>query len=837
MSGKLPESVIPINYNLLLEPSLTKFNFKGRVITSIRVREPTNKIVLNSKDLKITRTFLQDKEKIIHPEIKMYEEEEIIVLIFQKKLPISSYTLTLEFEGHLKDNLTGFYRSKYQEGKRTKYLATSQFEAPYARQCFPCFDQPDMKATFDLSLIIDKKLSAISNMPVIYEEFSKKHKLIKFEKTPLMSTYLLYIGVGEFEYLHDTYKNKVKLRIVTTKGKSKQGKFALDLTKKFLEYFEKYSEVPYPLPKLDLLAIPDFGAGAMENWGAITFREILLLFDEKKTSIRVKKRIAEVIAHELWHQWSGNLVTMRWWDDLWLNESFATYMAFKALDHYFPEWKMWEDFVEGETSEALVADTLKTTHPIAVKVSTPNEVEEIFDKISYGKGGSVLRMIDSFIGEENFRKGVSNYLKSFKYGNAEAKDLWNSLSKTSNYPIKEVLESWINQKGYPLLIANSVKKGEKIALIQKPFNQSKGSWLIPCRISNGISNKRFLLRSKKTIISNFSHEFFNANYMQEGFYRVKYDKENLEQLKEKISSKKIGVSDRRGIQNDLFNMSIIGEISIDNYLDFIKCYRNENSYLVLSDIYSNIYSIYLLFSDSHFWKNIKDKFNNHLSEPYKRQLKRLGWTPKKRENINDSLLRSICISFLSFTEDKKTILEGKKIFKKYKSLHPDISGAIYALVASNGNEETYDLLRRLYESHPVLEEKLKLLSAIYKFRSESIIKNALNYSLTPKVRKQELSRVFSAVSANPVSKKTFLPWFKENWSKLKDYQKINYLFRQLLETLITSNTEKEKLVEIANFLKIHKIKYSKTKANAFEIAQMNSTFIKRNSKILENYFK
>src|SRR3989344_3757472 len=439
----------PRKYDIFFDVDLKNFKFSGSENIFANSKFKTKVIVLNSKNLEIKKAELMQNDFVLTPQKVLDNRKETLTLEFDKEI-IGDFTIHIEFEGKLSDDLSGFYRSKYNHNEKEKYLATTQFEAPYARKAFPCFDEPGKKAEFEISLLIDKKFTGISNMPVEKEETNGKKKLVKFFKSPVMSTYLLYLGVGEFEFLKDSYEKRTEIRIVTTHGKKEQGKFAMDLTKKFLKYFEDYSGIKYPLPKLDLIAIPDFAPGAMENWGAITFREILLLCS-KDTSFRMKRRIAEVVAHEIWHQWSGNLVTMKWWNDLWLNESFANYMAFKAVAHFNPEWNTWEDYLEFETLGALEQDSLKSTHPISVNVKSPNEIEEIFDSISYGKGGSVLRMIDDFLGEENFRKGVASYLNEFKYKNTVSEDFWNHLSKSSKIPVKEIANSWINQKGYPLV--------------------------------------------------------------------------------------------------------------------------------------------------------------------------------------------------------------------------------------------------------------------------------------------------------------------------------------------------------------------------------------------------
>ncbi len=676
-------------------------------------------------------------------------------------------------------------------------------------------------------------------MPIISETSQNNKKLIKFEKTPLMSTYLLYIGVGEFEFIQDKLNNTL-IRIATIPGKSKQGRFALDLARKFLKYFENYSKIPYPLPKLDLIAIPDFNAGAMENWGAITFREILLLFDPKKTSLPVKKRIAEVIAHELWHQWSGNLVTMKWWDDLWLNESFATYMAYKAVDNYFPEWKMWEDFVSDSTGGAMDADMLKTTHPIAVKVSSPNEIEEIFDAISYGKGGSVLRMIESYLSPKLFREGVSNYLKKYSYKNAEASDLWNSLAKISKSPIKQIMESWITQAGYPIIELK--QKGANLTLTQKRFNSEKNQiWKIPLTIKTNKKVIKTLLTKKTQIIKLQDTELFKINNEQEGFYRVKYAKEQLERLKSLISEEKLSPFDRWGIQNDIFNLSLIREMQVSEYLDFIKYYKNESNAFVLEDIYANVNKTYKIFYEERFMRAIWPKFRLHMQTPFQKALENLSWNPKKKEPHNASLLRPLAISYLAFAENERIIKEGFRKFQQFlespNSLHPDIKGAVLSIIGRNGNENEYNKILQVYLKTNDIEEKIKLLASLYRSKNPILIKKSLDLALSKHVRLQDLRTVFSIINSNPNARPILLNWIRQNWNKLKEFKKANFVFISLLEALITLYIGKEKEKEIREFLKREDMGFKKTIANSFEIMQINTKFLESNKKVLEDYFK
>src|SRR3989344_6605942 len=392
-SKRLQKEIIPSSYSITLELSIDMNSYIGEVTIKAQISKPIKEITLHSKDLEIELATICVGTQCLLPKVKIEEKSETVRLENQNPVK-GDIEIHLKFKGKVQDDLAGIYRSKYEHNGKTNYLITTQCEAPYARRIFPCFDEPDKKATFDLTVIIDKSLKAVSNMLPKSESIENEKKKIQFKTTPKMSTYLFYLGIGDFEFAETNYEN-IKIRVVTTPGKTKNAKFALDHTKKYLKYFQDYSEIKYPLEKLDLIAIPDFAAGAMENWGAITFRELILLIDEKTTSEGIKKRSLETLAHELWHQWSGNLVTMNWWNDLWLNESFATYMAFKALDFYNPEWKIWNYYLSDDLAVGLFKDSLKTTHPIEVEINSPEEIEEIFDEISYQKGGSVLRMLEN----------------------------------------------------------------------------------------------------------------------------------------------------------------------------------------------------------------------------------------------------------------------------------------------------------------------------------------------------------------------------------------------------------------------------------------------------------
>jgi len=844
--NRLPDNVRPLNYDLHFEPSFEDFTFSGREIIDIQVTRPTQEIILNSKDIEIQEATISYGDKNLEATVEMDKDNERVIFRFDEHIASTNAKLSLKFKGVLNDELSGFYRSKYKtRDGQEKYMATTQFEAPYARKAFPCFDEPSYKATFDVSMTIDKDYQAIANTPIINENVEDGKKTVKFGKSPLMSTYLLYMGVGDFEFLEDQMKREdgstVDIRIVTVPGKSEQGKFAMDLTKRFLTYFEDYFDIDYPLPKLDMLAIPDFSAGAMENWGAITFREVLLLHEEGKTSEAVKERIAEVVSHELVHQWFGNLVTMKWWNDLWLNESFATYMAFKAVDHEFPEWDMWESFIKMETDGAFYEDSLKSTHPIEVEVKSPNQIEEIFDAISYGKGGSVLRMIDNYLGEENFRDGVRKYLSDFKYKNAAASDLWSSLAQASGDPkITGVMENWIKRPGYP--IVEAVKDGSSISLSQKKFVRGldSGEWKIPLVLRYNGNEKRQLLESHTGTIDADGTDWFKLNSGQKGFYRVRYSDDNLAKLKALVENKELDEFDRWGLQNDLYNLTKVGEVTLDKYLDFIQAYRNEDNHFVLENISDHLKTINRVFSQDKDWESIESKFKNLVKEPFKKNFDALGWDAKKGETKHDALLRAVSIGYLAFADDEEILNEGKSRFEKRlngESLNPDLSGIVYSVAAKTGDRETFDKMKKVFEDTEDGEDKLKLLQSLGKFYDTGILRDYLDYAVNPEnVRIQNIRRVFPSVAANPVGRDVLFPWVKDNWEKLEDYKKTHFIFMGLLESLITPYTGEDKKHEIKEFLDLKNTGYEKTKRNSFEIMDINTDWMKKNRKVLKDYF-
>jgi aminopeptidase N len=470
----LPTTVTPSHYDLSISSLQFKdWTYQGNVTINISVAQPTKEIVLNSLELKlhnakVTVEHTKASQSIETTAFSYDEKKQRVTVSFPEEIPASQKaTLNISFEGIINNDMAGFYRSKYKpvvpaaasvpKDDTFHYMFSTQFEACDARRAFPCFDEPRLKASFDFEIEIPEDQVALSNMPVQSTTKTKDGwQLVKFEKTPVMSTYLLAWAVGDFEYVEAftdrRYNGKqIPVRVYTTRGLKEQGRWALEHAPKIIDYFSEVFDIDYPLPKSDLIAVHEFTHGAMENWGLVTYRTTQVLFDEKTSDPRFKNDIAYVVAHELAHQWFGNLVTMDWWDELWLNEGFATWVGWLAVDHLHPEWQVWAQFVNEGMEGAFRLDGIRASHPIHVPVRDALDINQIFDSISYLKGCSVIRMLANHLGVETFLKGVSNYLKAHAYGNAKTKALWDALSEQSGQDVNALMHPWISKIGHPVL--------------------------------------------------------------------------------------------------------------------------------------------------------------------------------------------------------------------------------------------------------------------------------------------------------------------------------------------------------------------------------------------------
>lgn len=815
---RLSKNVIPKEYKIRLRPDLENFTFEGIETITISLLKKTKEITLHSREIEIGTVRAGE----VFGKISYNKKAETATFIFPKFIPAGQTKLTLVFKGILNDKMRGFYRSNYKVGIKERYLATTQFEATDARRAFPCFDEPAKKAVFHISLVVPKGKTALSNtLPVSTTEHEAGYEVVKFSPTPKMSTYLLAFIIGDFEYLEKKARNGVRVRIYTTPNKKHQAKFALECAVKTLEFYEKYFDIKYPLPVLDMIAIPDFASGAMENWGAITYRESALLVDEKHSSASNKQWVALVVAHELAHQWFGNLVTMEWWTHLWLNEGFASYIEYLAVDKLFPDWDIWTQFSTNDLGVALRLDALESTHPIEVEVHHPSEIGEIFDEVSYSKGASVIRMLSGYLGEKDFRDGLRYYLKKHSYKNTETLHLWQAFEKVSKKPVASMMHNWTSKSGYPVVQAEM--KGNKIRFSQKRF------------FASPISEKKAKDRTKWEIPIIYKNN--KVNFGETGFFRTAYSKELLEQLYAPIQDKKLSARDRLGVIRDLFALSEAGVIPTTDALEFLSAYKNEDNYSVWLELAMGLARIEQLLKKN---KDL-DKLQIFLFSPL---VKRLGWNKKNKESHADTLLRSLAISRAGRAGDKKVILEARKKFKsahakgRASKINPDLRGAIYGIVASHGGKKEFQAFIKKYKEETLHEEKNRIGSALGDFKNPKLLRLACEFAMSKHVRTQDTVGILSSVGANPLGRDVWWNFLQKNWKTLVSRYGEGGLTLGRAVKAIGGSAEEKHLKSFKKFFKTHPAPGAKRSIDqVIERLEGNIAWLQRDKKIIEKFLK
>lgn len=830
---------------------MESFTFSGKEIIKIKIDKDTKKITLHSKDLDIeTVKYISKKDEQFATKITYDIDRETTTFYFKNIIKVDEGKLSIVFSGIISDGLCGFYKSKYLLNGVEKYLATTQFEATDARRAFPCFDEPAQKAIFELSIIVPENHTAISNtLPISIKEHEAGYKIVSFAPTPIMSTYLLAFIVGEFEYI-EGYLDNIQIRIFTTPGKSHQAKFALEVAIKSLEFYNKYFNIPYPLSTLDLIAIPDFRAGAMENWGAITFRESALLVDKEHTSISNKKWVAVVIAHEIAHQWFGNLVTMHWWTDLWLNEGFASYMENLCIDNIFPHWHIWElHLADNRYSQAIQIDSLKNSHPIEVEVHHPNEINEVFDMVSYQKGSAMIRMLASYLGEEKFRDGLRYYLKKHSYKNTKTIDLWEAFEKVSNKPIKRVMNSWTSQAGFPLVTLTSNSK-KLLGLKQERFFSSRVSrrdlsaqtgnkkekiWQIPVsynvRGNKGQMNKTILIDKKNISLS--EKIIGKINTEETSFIKVCYNKETLEFLEKEILKGKMNILDRLGIIRNIFALAEGGYIDTPTALELSLAYKNEKEYIVLAELAYNINKIHNLIRDEKFI----DKYNIYALSFFSPIAKEIGYKKKKNEKYSDTLLRNLAISQAAFYGDKKIIKEVKTIWENNK-IEADIRSLIYNIVARNGSIKEWKNFEKIYRESEIHEEKDRCARALTQFKDNELLEKTLKFIMSDEVRDQDTPILLSSTWYNVYGQSLTWQFMKKNWEEIvRRYGEGGFFLSRLLSPLGEHNKLKDLIDAQKFFSKNVAPGAERTLDQSYERIESNAAWLKDDKKSIQNWLK
>lgn len=657
------------------------------------------------------------------------------------------HKIKISFDGTIGQNLTGLYLAKTEESD----MFTTQFESTGARRVFPCVDNPEYKAEFQLALNIGRGLKAISNMPVSIIEERDGRKIVTFMKTPRMSTYLLYIGVGMFEEKSKKYGNKDVI-LAAPVGHLSPSDFPLEVAVRCLKLYEDYFGLDYMLPKMHLISVPEFAAGAMENWGALTFREVLLYADDS-TGSQTKKRIASVIAHEITHQWFGDLVTMKWWNDLWLNESFATFMAYKMVNEIYPEMDPFGEMIMTRTSGALTDDALKNSHPIDVEVTDPNSVAQIFDQISYGKGASVLRMIEAFVGKENFRDGIREYLKKHGYSNTRGSDLWSSISEVSGMPVSEIMEAWIKQQGYPVIDISADSDKLKLEQNRFMFGTDKGStWPIPLTIRRRSGVESLTMDGRIASIN--ADGFMKANVDSTGFYRVHYSSDLLKKVIGNLDD--FSYLDKWGLMNDYYAFLLSGRIDLTEYLSLVNALQSEKHHIVVEEITSQLLRLHMKAPKNEHIKEISLKvINGFISETGDK---------KSGEDMNTSILRGSLYRKLAILDESM----AAKLSEKYRdidSVDPDMKAAVILSYAISKNDFE-GLIERLNKSRKD-EEKTMIIGALGWLRDHASLEKANRMVLDGKIKRQDSMGFFSSLASAPHSRDFSFEHLEESVEFLK----------------------------------------------------------------------
>ncbi len=768
----------PIHYTIRLEPDLERFLFTGQTEVLLHADRPAREIRLHAKDLAFWDCGLRRGESSVPcPFCFEPEREELTVRLPE---PVhGEIRLSFDFMGRINDRMAGFYRSRYTLDGEARSIAVTQFQESDARRAFPCVDQPRSKAAFDVELIVGEGLKALSNMPASEEQdLGGGKRKIRFDTTPRMSTYLLFFGVGPFEIVRD--QGDARVRAATTPGMSKFAGRGLDFGRKSLLFCEEYFGIDYPLPKLDLIAVSDFAFGAMENWGAVTFRENLLLHFAEITSKAGEQRIFEVIAHEIAHQWFGNLVTPSDWAYLWLNESFATLFGNRVVSHYHPEWDVWAQFLNTDTHRALDRDAMTTTVPIEMPGGEKVAINEVTAPIIYDKGASILRQIEGYLGEEAVRAGLRRYLKKHAYDCAASHHLWEALEEAAEKPVTQMMKGWIEQPGHPVVEAR--REENKLCLEQKRFTYLDGAsdpvWMIPVNIR--LFGEEDRAREMTTLLEGRKAELdlgddvvaYKVNAGQTGFYRVRYEDEaNLAHLGRLVSDRVLPMEDRWGLQNDLFAFTKSGSIGVQDYLEFLSHYRDEEVFLPLAGIAGNLYQTYLVMDGGH-----KEKAAALGRDLIRKLLARVGYDPDPQEEHTTSMLRdqvllpAVVYGLQDAAEFAADRFNG---LRRGEPVHPDIMKGVLQAGAWTDTGEALGWLEARLASAESEHERMNILAALGSFRAKASIDRAREFILREVPSRNKFVPICH-MALNPMAIPDMWDWFLANLGLLEQLHPIHY---------------------------------------------------------------
>ena len=855
-SHRLPKTVVPSRYDLTLSPDLAAATFTGREVIDIDVSAPVSEIVLNASELLLTEAYVTDANgtrltgaitngagQLLDGSVSiadLKDDLELAIIKFNGTLGKGKWQLHIAFNGILNDKLHGFYRSTYKDAGGVEHIiASTQMEPNDARRAFPCFDEPEFKASFATTLVVDENLTAISNGRIIDETSLSSQpgkKAVRFKETMKMATYLVAFVVGEFERTEVINVHGTDVSIYHPPGKAHMASFGLKVAAASLEWYWKYFGINYHTfgDKMDHIAIPDFAFGAMENLGCVTYRETALLVDESTATVGEQIRVAEVVAHEIAHMWFGDLVTMKWWNGLWLNEAFATFMSWKCCDAWKPEWKLWDRFATSR-SAAFSTDGLKSTRPVEAAVNKPAEALGMVDVITYQKGGSLLRMLEQFIGENVFRDGIRHYLAQNKFGNAETTDLWDAIEHVAQRPVRSMMDGWIFQPGHPVVSVEASPVTGCVTLTQNNFKyltaeaDSDLMWMVPVKVraktKDGVVEMFVELdRRRKTVFVGEGLEWLIVNAEGNGFFRTRYSADLAEKLSNNIAG--CSVSERYNFVGDLWACVRAGLFTGTDYLNSIDVFSSESDPNVLGIILGSLGRLASLLPEGQ--RGAFEEKVRLLANPI---FARLGWEPQDGETPQERQLRGTLISVLGTTGGDEAIrTHARELFAAYKadkkSVPGDIVPSVVGIIAYTGGRVEFDEFKALRAATNNPQEQVRFLYALAGFREKELLRELLAACMTDEVRTQDAPFLMGGLIGSELIGEEAWQFVKDNWPELvKRYPETGFI---RMVGGVTGLSTRELMADVTEWLAANPVRGGEKPVSQYlEQLQINVLFDER----------
>ena len=778
---RLPEEAVPTHYRLSIAPNFNSESFSGETTIDIEVKSATTEFVVNAAELTFQEASVSSGGHVQKAQLTLDPKQETARLRVATPVPPGPASLHFRYSGKLNHELRGLYLGKDPDGRK---YAVTQFEATDARRAFPCFDEPAYKATFDITVTARKSDTVISNAKVVSDTAGPRpgQHVVRFARSAKMSSYLVALAIGKFEFLQGA-ADGIPIRIYTVPGKKDMGRAALDHAERSLAYFNRYFGIPYPFEKLDLIGLPDFSAGAMENTAAITFRERDLLLEPGRSSAENEKNVAQTIAHEIAHQWFGDLVTMRWWDDLWLNEGFATWMESKAVASWKPEWKLELDDALA-VNGTLMSDALADTHPLHQAADTPEQINELFDNISYGKGAAVLRMLESYLGPDKFQSGIQVYLKKHAYGNATSSDLWKALAEVSQQPVDKIMPTFVQQAGAPMIVVTArcaqmqtyVQMGQQRFFEDRALFGAGGEelWQVPVCLKSG-DNSGKKVAEQCVLLSERSQDFklpgcgfwTMANAGANGYYISAYEPTSLRDMSQDLETV-LDPSERIRLLGDVWASVRVGRQPLGDFLDLASGLQKEPSGPVVEQLTATL---------EYIGDNLVNDRNRVAYQHWVQNLLRpianeLGWKVAPGESDERKTMRAQVQYTLGYTaRDPEPYWEASKLAKAAlenpAAVDPSLTEIVFDLAAMRGDAALYDKILARMKQTNAPEEYSILMLALARFGDPKLLERTLQLSISPGFRSQDTPPLIAAVMTNPAGQQLAWEFVSSHWDEIE----------------------------------------------------------------------